>query len=89
MQAMKNKIIIKKDPKKDTITDSGIIVVRGDTWGEWNKATIISVGSEITTVKNGDRIAIREGVGENIEGPDKLEYHIIKEDDIDALVTEE
>jgi len=87
MQALGNKIIFKKDERKEKVSSGGIVVLEGTEVDEFSPATIISVGKDITSLKPNDRVMMRNGVGVNFE-QDGVEYHQCIEDDIDCIILE-
>lgn len=54
MKALGDKVLVKPEPQSDT-TESGITLVEGGK-KPLMKGTVISVGSEVKAVKNGDHI---------------------------------
>jgi len=87
MQALGNKVIIKKrDDKTKMVGD--LVIVRHDTHGEINYADVISVGPKCTEVKVGDVVIVINGMGITFE-VDNVQYIELPEHEIEAIVTEE
>jgi co-chaperonin GroES (HSP10) len=84
MQPLGHKVIIVKDEDKEREI-GGLIVIRKDTHGEMNQATVKAVGKDVTDVRPGDRVLVLNGMGiDFIEGSEK--FVVLFDHEIEAVL---
>tara|TARA_R100000951_G_C2612943_1_gene171809 strand:- start:507 stop:767 length:261 start_codon:yes stop_codon:yes gene_type:complete len=86
MKAIGKYVIITPVKDKDTVTKGGLILAekqREDI--RYRKAEVIKVGSEVSAIKENDKIYYDKAAGFNIE-IDKEEFKVIKEFDVVVIL---
>ncbi len=86
MKAIGKYVIITPVKDKDTVTKGGLILAekqREDI--RYRKAEVIKVGSEVSAIKESDKIYYDKAAGFNIE-IDKEEFKVIKEFDVVVIL---
>ncbi len=86
MKAIGKYVIITPVKDKDTVTKGGLILAekqREDI--RYRKAEVIKVGSEVSAIKEKDKIYYDKAAGFNIE-IDKEEFKVIKEFDVVVIL---
>jgi len=86
MKAIGKYVIITPVKDKDTVTKGGLILAekqREDI--RYRKAEVVKVGSEVSAIKEKDKIYYDKAAGFNIE-IDKEEFKVIKEFDVVVIL---
>ena len=86
MKAIKNHVIIKKQPAAEKVGSIHVVIDSQGHHGESVFATVISAGQECEQVKDGMTVLTQNGVGVNFDGPDGKEYHHLLEDELLAII---
>tara|TARA_B100000768_G_C11268615_1_gene372296 strand:+ start:1243 stop:1503 length:261 start_codon:yes stop_codon:yes gene_type:complete len=86
MKAIGRNLIISKDKQGTSETKGGLLVSENQREDlRYNKAKVISIGSEVVGVKELDNIYYDNAAGHNIE-IDKIIYQVIKLQDIVIVI---
>ena len=82
MKAIGRNLIISKEKQGTSITKGGLLVSENQREDlRYNKAEVISIGSEVVGIKESDNIYYDGSAGHNIE-IDKNIYQVIKLQDV-------
>lgn len=87
VRAIKNKIIVEAEKKRDDIsqTESGLYIPDTATKDTFKKGIVFGVGEEVVTVKAGDTVYYGEYVGREVT-VNGADYIILTDDEVLAVL---